>query len=585
MVNQLERISQMRQSHDSLLMNLEDISPRTPKSATTKKKKKEKLSNVQSKVFQYKSCGTMTTMKFIPKSLNGNYQFSNQILLGGDVDGCIQLYKIPDDYSIVNSSSTNFTLTSPTLIPLPSRPFINRICTTSDGHCYVASDDSTLFCYDLSQHNSKQIIGPQLTFNEHVNYITDVKTNWRENLIASTSLDKTLKIWSNQLSRPIYSVNLKEFVHSCCWMPNSEFSLFTSSSKDSIITDLPCSIKWWDIRKMSNYVTEIIQNDNLVEFQADLAYSLEDDDECDTNSNSQYSSNTLFGNWTNNSQKRKFPKQEPEFTFGSEACITSENSYFDSKSQRYIEPFISHCKSQEKIFDLHCLQNSRNEPILISTSQLGSKLWNLGNNCKPTGISSLIHKYSSNPCMDTQIVPAFYGNDMMLTGCRDGHLYMWNSIHSIENSNKKTNYSHKFEKIHPSSIRSLAISDTLLASSDQFGNLCIVSLLDDTTENVNSIGEGCSADDQAHHNTSFDQISLNSSFDSCSTSLIFDSSIFDIIERTKNSQIELENLLSNNPSSSNAYMDVDLPPSTPKTKSKRKSSTQSSSSLSKKKKD
>ncbi|KAG2392897.1 hypothetical protein C9374_009474 [Naegleria lovaniensis] len=488
------------------------INRMSPRKNSSKKKEHSTFSAGMS--FHYKGRMGFTSMQFIPTT---SACMSPPILVTGDAEGSIQLFSIGHVHG-----SPKTMIEKPSLkISVPMKSFVNRICTTKSGGCLVASDDSTLFFYDLCRP-AVEGCQPTVKFEGHTNDLTDVKKNTWENLFMSSSMDKSVKLWSPQLSKPLFSLNIKEYVHSCCWMPYSNHYLLTCSQK--VIT-APCSescIKIWDLRKLSSHVCEIIENGKFNELRSSLTTFNDDDSESESDGDN-FGGSSFFGFWSassSSSSSRKSWQRAALTSFGAATSISEPESYYDSTAQMYVEPFLPH-RASEKIFDIQFLDESH----LLSSSPFCTKIWNIQELCgvdgrtkdeqskmKVTGMCTLSHKYYSNyddtSVQSCNVVPAIHSpTGHLLTGCKDGHLYIWNTAIHTQNTNKRTNFTTRIKQAHVAAIRSLCCSHEgdLFASCDQLGHLYISSIYDGTS------------DDNANNMNDNNWIDLNCSFDSNSS--------------------------------------------------------------------
>ncbi|KAF0980908.1 hypothetical protein FDP41_012696 [Naegleria fowleri] len=508
----------------------------TPKKLKNSSKKRDgRFSPAMS--FHYKGRMGFTSMLFMERC---GISMSPPVLVAGDAKGSIQLFSIGDYCHSGGSNSSKKVIEKPCLkFSIPMRSFVNRICTTKSGACLVASDDSTLFFYDLC----RQVTGshhPTIKFEGHTNYLTDVKKNTFENLFMSSSMDKTVKIWSPQTSKFVFSLNIKEYVNSCCWMPNSNHYMLTCSQK--VITT-PCSescIKIWDLRKLSSHVCEIIQNGKFNELRSS-ASTYNDADSESEDSDDSFSGSSLFGFWSATSKSRQSKQSAAITSFGGTLEVESSD-YYDSTTQMYVEPFIPH-RVSEKIFDIQFLDDSH----LLSTSPFCSKIWRIhelcginGNNknelnsMNVTGLCTLSHKYYSDyddtSVQSCNVVPTIHlQTGHLVKGCKDGNLYVWNFAIHTPNTNKRTNFTTRIKPAHSSAIRSVCFSNEgdLFASCDQLGHLNISSIYDGTTcdsmmddrcmsmnDSTLLMDMNCSFDSSStsHHNTSQISVDMSSIF-------------------------------------------------------------------------
>ena len=454
LAGQLQRQAEIASANSSMLLDspLTPIKPSnmelpSPSKAIRKQNLKMKQRG-EPYSFHFKHSIGLSSLSFVP---TGN-SFCQQ-LVAGDKEGNIIVFSISEDLLVGYERAIDM-LPSVTC-KIPSQTFINRMSTTRNGKCWVACDDSTLYCIDLNREGHVQ------RFEGHTSFLSDVKKNSSEELILSSSLDTTAKIWNESCFHPIFSLNLKESVNSCCWLPNSNNMIYTTSNINSI--------KLWDLRKCSTYVCELIQKGNYKDFQpaAVADYSSEDSDD-------SYSG--MFGSWNTPKKKVKRPKSEPVALYGDGVqCNTQE--YFDPFSQTYQEPFFSH-KPSENVFDIQC---SNDHPsCLISSSLFSNKIWSTTNHKGICSLTSSYKKYNADQTSnEIAVIPAVH-NQVMVSGCKNGNIYIWNSITRAENTSKRANYSYRIERAHETGVRALCISSQgdMLASTDLLGNLSVVSMYD-----------------------------------------------------------------------------------------------------------
>ncbi|KAL9656255.1 hypothetical protein ABK040_007870 [Willaertia magna] len=404
-------------------------------------------------LIKYKHKSSICALSFLPTSCS-----SLPSLLCGDCYGNVKVLKIN---SYCDNDKPEIQLYSSFNLPKSSNDIpttINNFITTKSNFC-IASDDSTLYYYDSLTLNLQQC------FEGHVSYITDVKKNYSDDLIISSSLDKSVRIFHNTLKHSIFVLNVKYPVLSCCFVPYDNNLIITCNDKNKV--------ELWDLRKHSTYVSVILEQGNYQDFQPAMMMPM---DESSSSSGSEAESPSIFGGWNsfltfNKKKKVKKNKFEAIATFEAEYKYNIQDVW-NANSQSFVEPFTGH-KPSSKIFYIQTTQQAPFS-LLTSSTDYTHKLWSIEGQ---KGLCTYTYKNENSIESIIQCKPVLF-DKLLLSGSLDGKVIGWEDLYNTKNSSKISNHSFELKQQHHSPIRSIALSENgdLLASSDPFGNISILSM-------------------------------------------------------------------------------------------------------------